>query len=252
MFWRKNYQYVETTFLHLSLSRTRKKKTTLDRKGRKGRNPLAISNSPPSVPTDHDSTADEDDVTFDDQIFAKEGDHRPTKDKNHDNEGNRPRKGRSSRTTEPPTCTSCSPVEQPLRGFDSSDDSWQLITSKKPRNEKRAVLYIGNLNSDTTMEKLKRFVASRAKAFDLEQKDVHVFHTPVDEGNGSSSRIFRSADESKTTGARITVKASAVDVMTSRSFWPSPVYARKWNFDLTHSTSVASSKSSEPAAGNSQ
>ena len=31
-------------------------------------------------------------------------------------------------------------------------------------------------------------------------------------------------------GARITVPTDAVPTLTSRSFWPRPAYARRWNF----------------------
>lgn len=99
------------------------------------------------------------------------------------------------------------------------DDCWKLVVSKKP-DEKKAVLYLGNVSQETTAENISKFVAKRCESLGV--------HTP----QIFNCRVFPNKDSSHgaTVSARITIPASAASVLKNRTFWPRPIYARSWKF----------------------
>ena len=98
---------------------------------------------------------------------------------------------------------------------DCADDMpWELVSSSRPTG-KKAVFYIGNLCPETDSERLSKFISLRAGKV---HRSVTVF----------SSKIFK---KPKSTGARIVINAGAADIVSSKSFWPKPLYSRPWDFD---------------------
>ena len=106
--------------------------------------------------------------------------------------------------------------------FETDDETWQLVVSSKPA-EKKSVLYIGNLSSSTSEESLRKFIERRSESVCISPPRIY------------NCRVF--SDQSKerpnhnlVVGARITVPASAQNIVMNRTFWPRPVYARPWIF----------------------
>lgn len=103
------------------------------------------------------------------------------------------------------------------------DDSWQLVTSKRPEKfagvQKRA-LYLGNLRSGQTDEDIRNFITHRATTVGV---DVTLVKCSLLELSGDE---FRSA-------AHIVVDKDSEKVLRNRSFWPKPVYCRPWKFKET-------------------
>ena len=102
---------------------------------------------------------------------------------------------------------------------DSDDDSWEYVTRKKP-SVKRAVLYVGNLDPETTEDRLHEFISRRAAKVQIKKPTIF------------NCKIFLKLKEDgeKTCGARITVDAEAQQHLKVGQFWPGRVYARKWHF----------------------
>lgn len=119
-----------------------------------------------------------------------------------------------------------------LLDFAPDDSSWKLVSSRKPRSHKRTVLYVGNLAQDTSLEDLEKFLLIRAEATGSSQIKIHRTNT---NGEGTSSRLF---DKENGKAARITVDESNAEALLKRSFWPSPVYARRWNFQTKAETQI--------------
>jgi len=55
--------------------------------------------------------------------------------------------------------------------MESEDESWKLVTKKKPR-ARRAELYVGNLSEDATADDVVRFIAERADRVGVDQPRV--------------------------------------------------------------------------------
>ena len=99
---------------------------------------------------------------------------------------------------------------------DDNEDSglWELVCSAKPTG-KRKVLFVGNLRSDTTTEKLSQFVTTRASSAETQVK-IH------------ECKIFRKEARSS---ARLVLNSKTAALVNSKGFWPRPVYSRQWNFE---------------------
>ena len=89
--------------------------------------------------------------------------------------------------------------------WESDDDSWAFVTKKKP-TVKKAVLYVGNLGTETTEEGVKEFVSRRAEK--LGEKAPKVFNV----------KIFE--PKSETRSARLTVAEGDAALLRSPNFWP--------------------------------
>ena len=92
--------------------------------------------------------------------------------------------------------------------WESDDDSWAFVTKKKP-TEKKAVLFVGNLGTETTEEGVKEFVSRRAEK--LGEKAPKVFNV----------KIFE--PKSETRSARLTVAEGDAALLRSPNFWPRPM-----------------------------
>ena len=102
--------------------------------------------------------------------------------------------------------------------WESDDDSWEYVTKKKP-SVKRAVLYVGNLDPETTEDRLHEIISRRAAKVQI--KKPTIFNCKI---------FLKEKDGEKTCGARITVDAEAQQHLKVGQFWPGRVYARKWHF----------------------
>ena len=102
--------------------------------------------------------------------------------------------------------------------WDSDDDSWEYVTKKKP-SVKKAVLYVGNLDPETTEDRLQEFISRRAAKVQI--KKPNIFNCKM---------FLKEKDGEKTCGARITVDAESQQQLKVGQFWPGRVYARKWYF----------------------
>ena len=93
---------------------------------------------------------------------------------------------------------------------------WELVCSKKPTG-KRTVLFVGNLPSDTSAEKLSEFVTTCASTVKTEvQIIIH------------ECKIFRKESSSS---ARLVVNSKTAALVNSKVFRPRPVHSRQWNFE---------------------
>ena len=101
--------------------------------------------------------------------------------------------------------------------FADDDDTWQLVTTSKPR-PRRTELFIGNLATSTSDESLTKFVQHRAKS--TTKRDVPVHNT----------KIFSATDGHETNFARITINSADSPLLLSRTFWPRALHCRKWHF----------------------
>ena len=81
--------------------------------------------------------------------------------------------------------------------WDSDDDSWEYVTKKKP-SVKKAVLYVGNLDPETTEDRLQEFISRRAAKVQI--KKPNIFNCKM---------FLKEKDGEKTCGARITVDAES-------------------------------------------
>ena len=98
---------------------------------------------------------------------------------------------------------------------EESSDFWQLVSKHKPTRKKK-VMYIGALVKDCTSRKLQDFVERRASATGLTVPKIYDIH------------MFEKNDHSC---ARMIVDAASATTVTTRNFWPRPLYARPWNFE---------------------
>jgi len=94
------------------------------------------------------------------------------------------------------------------------DDSWQLVTNRKPTPPKK-VLFVGNLPDNINDEKLKLYTARRASRVGIVIREF-------------TSKVFK---KSETVSARIVVDETAAAIIKQKGFWPKPVYTRDWKFD---------------------
>ena len=97
-----------------------------------------------------------------------------------------------------------------------------ILFTYRPRNSKRAVLYVGNLARSTTEENLKRFITSESEKVGIEPPRIYNILIFLKE-NGQDARDDKC-------GARITVREVSFADLADRSFWPGYVYARPWKF----------------------
>ena len=118
--------------------------------------------------------------------------------------------------------------------WESDDDSWAFVTKKKP-TVKKAVLYVGNLGTETTEEGVKEFVSRRAEK--LGEKAPKIFNV----------KIFE--PKSETRSARLTVAEGDAALLRSPNFWPRPIYARLWNFDFVSKPSLCKEDSGSEKEG---
>ena len=118
--------------------------------------------------------------------------------------------------------------------WESDDDSWAFVTKKKP-TVKKAVLYVGNLGTETTEEGVQEFVLRRAEK--KGEKAPKVFNV----------KIFE--PKSETRSARLTVAEGDAALLRSPNFWPRPIYARLWNFDFISKPSLCKEDSGSEKEG---
>ena len=89
--------------------------------------------------------------------------------------------------------------------------------------EKKSVIYVGNLDVETTEDDLKDFVTRRANNVQVTSPKIYnckIFRREFEEGE-ITSRTF---------GARITVDSTSQKTLCRRNFWPGRVYASPWVF----------------------
>jgi len=94
-----------------------------------------------------------------------------------------------------------------------------LVTAAKPRAP-RAVLWVGRLAEGITETALTEFVTRRADEVGLSAFKVH------------NARVFHPSPKAKTNlfGARITVDECHESSLLQPTFWPRPIYSRRWEF----------------------
>ena len=107
------------------------------------------------------------------------------------------------------------------------DDSWKLVSSERPKN-KRAVVYVGNIATDSTDSHFRQFIKTRSEFLGA-SIPVHTCSIWLSE----SGRAF----------ARVTIDATSLSTVTAPNFWPRPVYCRPWRFLETSSEGSTSSRS---------
>ena len=100
---------------------------------------------------------------------------------------------------------------------------------------KKAVLYVGNLGTETTEEGVQEFVSRRAEK--KGEKAPKVFNV----------KIFE--PKSETRSARLTVAEGDAALLRSPNFWPRPIYARLWNFDFVSKPSLCKEDSGSEKEG---
>lgn len=125
------------------------------------------------------------------------------------------RSGGATRRDEESSSTLSTNRQQQLAPISEDDDTWELVSSRKPTPRKKA-LFIGNLRQDMTKEELEEFVALRSSEAG---HDVRVLNCSI--------------SQSQTTGhmtAHLTVDAALASLLLDRAFWPRPVYACLWKF----------------------
>ena len=101
--------------------------------------------------------------------------------------------------------------------FADDDDTWQLVTTSKPR-PKRTVLFIGNFATSTSDESLTKFVQNRAQS--TTRRDVPVHNTKIHSATNCQETNF----------ARIIINSADSPLLLSRTFWPRVVLCRRWHF----------------------
>ena len=116
-----------------------------------------------------------------------------------------PPAGESQSHTNSEHCNDVTPQPLKVPSFDEDDDTWQLVTTCKPR-PKRTVLFIGNIAKTTTEKTLVQFVQSRAMT--TTQRDVLVHNAEIFEGKDGQSTPF----------APLTVNSSDSSLLLSRTF----------------------------------
>ena len=94
---------------------------------------------------------------------------------------------------------------------------WTLVTSTKPE-PKKSVIYIGNVDVQTTPDRLEQFITQRAQHAGA--KAPKLFNCK-----------FYPKEGATTCGVRITVAESDFELLMQKTFWPRPTYARPWDFD---------------------
>ena len=99
----------------------------------------------------------------------------------------------------------------------SDDLPWQLVSHTKPQRYKKTALYVGNLREDVLAENIANWVMQRSHHADL---DVTV----------TSCSLVDKSPNSKLRGAHLIISGKDSQSLMKRSFWPKPVYARRWKF----------------------
>ena len=107
------------------------------------------------------------------------------------------------------------------------DDSWKLVSSERPKN-KRAVVYVGNIATDSTESHFRQFIETRSEFLGA-SIPVHTCSVWLSESGRAS--------------ARVTIDATSLSTVTAPNFWPRPVYCRPWRFLETSSEGSTSSRS---------
>ena len=102
-------------------------------------------------------------------------------------------------------------------GSDDEGCGWEMVSNRKPADRKH-YLYIGNLKEDVQFEGLASYVQSRAAKAGVRATLYEATNT-----------FFNKGDH---VAARVAVNIGAADLLKSRVFWPRPLYARDWNFQL--------------------
>jgi len=113
---------------------------------------------------------------------------------------------------------------------ETNSEIWQLVCDQKPTRKKK-VFYIGSLAKDCTAQKLQDFVERRASATGLTVPKLY------------NITMFEKNDHKC---ARMIIDAASATTISTRNFWPRPLYARSWNFEK-YADSVPGS---EPATAN--
>ena len=91
--------------------------------------------------------------------------------------------------------------------WDSDDDSLEYVTKKKP-SVKTAVLYVGNLDLETTEDWLDEFISRRAAKVQI--KIPSIFNCKI---------ILKDKERKKICGARITMDAESQQHLKVGQFW---------------------------------
>ena len=101
---------------------------------------------------------------------------------------------------------------KPLKLEPITDDTWKLV-SNEPHRVKKAVIYVGNLNSHSSEESVKEFTEQRSAAVN---KPVKVHQCSI-----------HTTEDGKVS-ARLMIDATDLEIATAPNFWPRPLYARVW------------------------
>ena len=102
---------------------------------------------------------------------------------------------------------------KPLKLEPITDDTWKLV-SNEPHRVKKAVIYVGNLNSHSSEESaVKKFTEQLSAAVN---KPVKVHQCSI-----------HTTEDGKVS-ARLMIDATDLEIATAPNFWPRPLYARVW------------------------
>ena len=101
----------------------------------------------------------------------------------------------------------------------ASEDLLSLVSDRKDQRE-RVVLYIGNLKAGTTFDNLSTYATERSKSIGVRCPQIF---------NG---KVFQPQTGTGACGARITVDEESAEALADRSFWPRPLYVRRWKFAI--------------------
>ena len=127
-----------------------------------------------------------------------------------------PKLRRRPETVRAPKKTSRTVIE-PLQS-DDEDDLWTLVSKAKPCGRK-AVLYVGNLEENTTEDQVQEYVRRRSMKAGINQPKLH------------NCKVYRREEgELGNWAARITVNEASAEYLCNRNFWCGRVYARPWIF----------------------
>ena len=99
-----------------------------------------------------------------------------------------------------------------------------LVSSEPPKN-KRAVVYVGNIATDSTESHFRQFIRSEFLGASI---PVHTCSVWLSESGRAS--------------ARVTIDATSFSTVTAPNFWPRPLYCRPWRFSETSPEGSTSSR----------
>ena len=146
----------------------------------------------------------------------------PTQDQGEDRGDQEKERGRSSQNHniaqgQPPPRTQYRPLTE-----DKDEQMWELVCARKPQpREQKTVLYIGNVDKNSDEARLENFILLRAGEDLCLQQEVVIYNSTFFKDSKGATRSY--------CGARITVNADAENILLNKSFWPAPLYCRRWD-----------------------